>query len=195
MKRIRQNHPRKNFAMIASVTLQALNEKIVDVVGSRVELKPRGRKFFGLCPFHPDRTPSFEVVPDKAAWFCNVCNLGGDAISFIERFHSTDFRGACRILGLNEDRIPKWKLDRFFELKRAAEDARDRLLLAIAKRRDENAELSRETNFILNEKPDSEFLGLEMLRLDLEFDALDREEEFVKEIFEERMSEIRRAIL
>lgn len=56
---------------------------IVDVVGQTVQLKKSGRNFFGLCPFHSERTPSFSVSPDKQIYYCFGCGAGGDVIRFL----------------------------------------------------------------------------------------------------------------
>lgn len=59
---------------------------IVDLVGSYVTLKPSGRRFVACCPFHNEKTPSFQVRPDNQSWYCfGACSTGGDAIKFIEK--------------------------------------------------------------------------------------------------------------
>ncbi len=80
--------------------IQEAKSRIVEVIGERLELKQRGRIYFALCPFHPDRHPSLNVNPQKSAWFCNVCNLGGDVFSFLMKFHSVDFKEALKLLGV-----------------------------------------------------------------------------------------------
>ena len=56
---------------------------IVEIVSGYVELKQRGRNFFGLCPFHNEKTPSFSVNPDKQIFKCFGCGVGGGSINFI----------------------------------------------------------------------------------------------------------------
>ena len=56
---------------------------IYDVVAQYVDLKKRGRNFFGLCPFHSEKTPSFSVAPDKQIYHCFGCGAGGNVFSFI----------------------------------------------------------------------------------------------------------------
>ena len=71
---------------------------IVRLIGEHVALKPKGREFVGLCPFHNDRNPSMNVVPAKQIFHCFVCNAGGDCFSFCQKFHKMDFREALEHL-------------------------------------------------------------------------------------------------
>lgn len=71
---------------------------IVDVVAAVVALKPKGREFVGLCPFHDDNNPSMYVVPQKQLFHCFVCGAGGDAFTFVQRFHRMEFREALEHL-------------------------------------------------------------------------------------------------
>lgn len=58
---------------------------IVELVGSYVQLKRKGRLYGGLCPFHSEKTPSFYVYPDTQSFYCFGCQAAGDAISFVKR--------------------------------------------------------------------------------------------------------------
>ena len=71
---------------------------IVDVVSEAVILKKSGRNFFGLCPFHAEKTPSFSVNPDKQIFHCFGCSAGGNALSFIMKYHGISFPEAVRML-------------------------------------------------------------------------------------------------
>lgn len=71
---------------------------IVRVVGEAVALKPKGREFVGLCPFHDDHKPSMNVVPSKQIFHCFVCQAGGDVFDFVMRFYKMDFREALEFL-------------------------------------------------------------------------------------------------
>jgi len=71
---------------------------IVDVIGGYVALKNRGGNFFGLCPFHNERTPSFSVSSDKQMYYCFGCGAGGNVISFIMQLENYDFLDALKFL-------------------------------------------------------------------------------------------------
>lgn len=71
---------------------------IVDIIGERVSLRPRGREYVGLCPFHDDHRPSMYVVPHKQIFHCFACGAGGDVLTFVRRFHGMDFREALEHL-------------------------------------------------------------------------------------------------
>ncbi len=71
---------------------------IVRLVGEHVALKPKGREFVGLCPFHDDHSPSMYVVPAKGIFHCFVCGAGGDVYTFVQRLHKMDFPEAIRYL-------------------------------------------------------------------------------------------------
>lgn len=65
--------------------------KIEDIVGEFVELKKTGANYKGLCPFHPDTTPSFMVSPSKNICKCFVCGAGGNPISFYSQYKKISF--------------------------------------------------------------------------------------------------------
>ncbi len=71
---------------------------IVDVVSDYVALKQKGRNFFGLCPFHPEKTPSFSVNPEKQIFHCFGCGTGGNVFTFIMKEEGVSFPEAVRIL-------------------------------------------------------------------------------------------------
>lgn len=68
------------------------------VVGDHVTLKRAGKNWKGLCPFHTEKTPSFNVMPDEARWYCYGCSEGGDLIDFIRRIDGLDFVEAVEAL-------------------------------------------------------------------------------------------------
>ncbi len=71
---------------------------IVDLVGSYLQLRRQGRGYVGLCPWHDDSKPSFQVNPDRQSFKCWVCDIGGDAFSFLMKMDGLDFREALEQL-------------------------------------------------------------------------------------------------
>ena len=71
---------------------------IVDIISQYVILKRSGRNFFGLCPFHREKTPSFSVSPDKQIFHCFGCGAGGNVIHFISKIENVDFKESLEIL-------------------------------------------------------------------------------------------------
>ena len=71
---------------------------IVDVIGRVVTLKKAGSNYKGLCPFHNEKTPSFNVNEEKQIFKCFGCGAAGDVIGFVEKYYNHDFRGACEML-------------------------------------------------------------------------------------------------
>jgi DNA primase len=71
---------------------------IVGVISEYTTLKRSGRGLLGLCPFHSEKTPSFNVNPDKQFFYCFGCGKGGDVISFIMKAENLDFIGAAKRL-------------------------------------------------------------------------------------------------
>ena len=71
---------------------------IVDTVSQYVQLKRKGRNFFGLCPFHKEKSPSFSVSPDKQIFHCFGCGVGGNVIHFISKIENLDFKDTMEFL-------------------------------------------------------------------------------------------------
>lgn len=74
------------------------HNEIVAVISEYVKLKPQGRSFIGLCPFHGEKTPSFTVSREKQLFHCFGCSVGGDVISFIMNIENLAFMQALRLL-------------------------------------------------------------------------------------------------
>ncbi len=72
---------------------------ILDVVSEYVELRRRGKNYFGLCPFHTEKTPSFSVAPDKQIFHCFGCGRGGNVITFLMEYEKVEFVEAIQNLG------------------------------------------------------------------------------------------------
>ena len=71
---------------------------IVDVIGETVALTKAGRNFLGLCPFHGEKTPSFNVVEDKQFYHCFGCGKSGDVFKFIEDYRGVSFMEAVQLV-------------------------------------------------------------------------------------------------
>ncbi|GAB3795428.1 DNA primase [Virgibacillus kimchii] len=71
---------------------------IVDVIGEYIQLKKQGKNFFGLCPFHGEKTPSFSVTQEKQIFHCFGCGKGGNAVTFLMEMESYSFYEAIKHL-------------------------------------------------------------------------------------------------
>jgi DNA primase len=71
---------------------------IVEVIGEYVPLKQRGSNYFGLCPFHQEKTPSFSVNPRLGIFKCFGCGAGGDVFTFIQQIEGVSFLEAVHLL-------------------------------------------------------------------------------------------------
>ena len=79
-----------------------MKPSIVAVIGERVHLRRTGKNYTGLCPFHAEKHPSLSVNENKGLFHCFGCGASGDVITFIELIEKTDFKGALKILGLDD---------------------------------------------------------------------------------------------
>ena len=70
----------------------------VALVGETVELRQRGQEFWGCCPFHGEKSPSFKVNPNTGLWHCFGCGEGGDVFSYVQRRENLEFPDAIRYL-------------------------------------------------------------------------------------------------
>ena len=75
-----------------------LRNSIEDVASSYVQLKRRGRNLVGLCPFHNEHTPSFNLYPESGSFYCFGCGAGGDVITFVRRIENLDYMEAVKFL-------------------------------------------------------------------------------------------------
>jgi len=71
---------------------------IVDLVSDYVELKQKGRRFWGRCPFHGEKTPSFSVDSEAQMYYCFGCHKGGTAINFVMEMERVEFMDAVRLM-------------------------------------------------------------------------------------------------
>jgi DNA primase len=86
---------------IAEETIQQIRDRVdlVGLIGRVVSLKKAGSNYKGLCPFHDEKTPSFNVRPDRGTYYCFGCEKGGDAIAFLRETENLTFPEAVRALG------------------------------------------------------------------------------------------------
>ena len=71
---------------------------IVDVIGSYVHLQKKGGNYFGLCPFHNEKSPSFSVSPTRQTYHCFGCGKGGNVITFVMDYENYSFVEALEFL-------------------------------------------------------------------------------------------------
>ncbi len=89
------------MARIPEETIERIRDAadILDVVSDYVQMKRRGRNWFGLCPFHQEKTPSFSLNQQKQIYHCFGCGRGGGAINFVMEVDKLDFVEAVQRLG------------------------------------------------------------------------------------------------
>ena len=74
------------------------NNDVVDVISQYVHLTRKGRNYFGLCPFHNEKSPSFSVSPDRQIFHCFGCGVGGNVYSFLMKIEGIGFKEAVEQL-------------------------------------------------------------------------------------------------
>lgn len=75
---------------------------ILDTIRAEgLELRQRGHNFWGLCPFHAEKTPSFKIDPERGSFYCFGCGAKGDTISFVMQLRCLSFIDACKYLGIS----------------------------------------------------------------------------------------------
>lgn len=89
------------MARISQTTINAINERVnfVSLVEQYTRLEKRGHNWWGCCPFHNEKTPSFNVVPDKKMFYCFGCQKGGGIINFLMEIEHLSFVEAVEHLG------------------------------------------------------------------------------------------------
>ena len=88
------------MARIAEQTIEHIRSSIdiIDIIGQYVQLKQRGHNYFGICPFHLEKTPSFAVNPNKQIYKCFGCGAGGGTINFVMAIEKLEFIEAIKFL-------------------------------------------------------------------------------------------------
>lgn len=84
---------------------------ITDIISEYVTLTRKGQKYWGICPFHDEKTASFSVSQDKGTYYCFGCHEHGDVFSFFQRHHGVDFN-AAKILLAGKAGMPSGRLSR-----------------------------------------------------------------------------------
>ena len=104
---------------------------IVSIISRHVQLTPRGGRYWGLCPFHGEKTPSFSVSPEKQMYYCFGCHAGGSVLTFLMEMEHLDFREAVvrlaeethtelpQLTDERDDEISRGERERLFEANRA----------------------------------------------------------------------------
>jgi DNA primase len=82
----------------AAVEEVKMHSDVVDIIGSYLPLKRAGHTFKACCPFHKEKTPSFNVNPERQIYHCFGCGAGGDVIHFVQEYEKVDFMTALRLL-------------------------------------------------------------------------------------------------
>ena len=101
---------------------------IVSVVSAYLPLKKDGRRYWGLCPFHHEKTPSFSVNPDLNLYYCFGCKAGGNVVQFVMEMERVSFLDAVKLLAdRNHMTLPEVREDPDYEIRRSQ---RERLLNA-----------------------------------------------------------------
>lgn len=97
--------PKTRVSEIVTLSEEKIQEikqaaNIVDVIGQHVPLKKNGKDYFGLCPFHPEKTASFSVVTEKQMFFCFGCSESGDVFEYIMKIKGIPFFEAAKQLAM-----------------------------------------------------------------------------------------------
>jgi hypothetical protein len=82
---------------------------ILDVIAARLQLRRRGRRWWGLCPFHSEKTPSFIVSEEGGRFYCFGCHEKGDVITFLMKLDGLNYPEAITQLGIQGHYRPKSK--------------------------------------------------------------------------------------
>lgn len=86
--------------------IRAAHPIAATIQGAGVELRQRGQRFVGQCPFHRDTAPSLTVYPDTQSWYCYGCEVGGDVFEFVRRIRGISFKETAAILAAGATPLP-----------------------------------------------------------------------------------------
>ncbi len=107
-----------------------MRSDIVDVISGYVKLQKKGSNYFGLCPFHNEKSPSFSVSPGKQMYYCFGCGAGGNAITFVMEYENYTFTEALKYLA---DRAGITLPEQEYSKEARAREEQKKTLLAINK--------------------------------------------------------------
>ena len=112
---------------------------IASIIGKYIHLEKKGGKYWGCCPFHNEKTPSFTVSEDEGFFYCFGCKENGDVISFVQKYESCDFPEAVAILAKNAGmEVPQFNADKDVVQKKQTRERVLKLLDATYKHYQEN---------------------------------------------------------
>lgn len=86
------------YASYDDVQFLTDNMDIVEIIGQLLDLKPSGKNYKALCPFHQEKNPSFIVFPETSTWHCFGCGEGGNIITFLRKYYKISFKEAVEYL-------------------------------------------------------------------------------------------------
>lgn len=92
---------RKNLSVDEILNEFNNKSRLSDLISKYVQLTPRGNSFIGKCPFHNEKTPSFNVSDEKGLFHCFGCKVGGNAITFLMKYKNLSFREAVNELSIS----------------------------------------------------------------------------------------------
>ena len=100
MEGIEQEDRKGNFMYYPEEVVEEVRTRndIVDVISGYVKLQKKGSNYFGLCPFHNEKSPSFSVSPQKQMYYCFGCGAGGNVITFVMEYENYTFPEALKVL-------------------------------------------------------------------------------------------------
>ena len=87
-----------------------MKNDIVDVISGYVKLTRRGSSYFGLCPFHNEKSPSFSVSPGKQMYYCFGCGAGGNVFTFLMEYENFTFVEALKFLAGPGWNFRRWSI-------------------------------------------------------------------------------------
>ena len=115
------------MAIISQETIDQVNQSsdIVSVVGEYVQLEQRGASWWGCCPFHSEKTPSFSVTPDRNMYYCFGCHEGGNVVKFVMEMEKMKFPEAVTFLAKKANIEMKFESGGGDNLQREVDNTKD----------------------------------------------------------------------